>query len=495
MSGRRWWLPSLGAWLWLSLFLGLQLSPRRAELLNDGDPCWHWVQGNWMIEHRAVLRTDVLSHTRAGAPLVCKEWGGEVLWALAGNCFGWSGVILLAATLIATTQWLLYRQLRWENLDALPAAILTLLAAWTCSSHWLARPHLITHLLALLMGWTLRDFDRDRISSRQAGWRIAALMFVWANLHGGFFTGFMMIGFYMLGYGVWWIAATPAIRPQLARRFATLFALAVVAVMISLLNPNGWQLHAHIFGFLRVPALALSTNEWQPPDLGSTAMRGYVVLLVSLAAVAVVLRPRLRWTDVVVTIGWGALALRVSRNVAIFALVVTPILAEHLAAALRKSQKNWWARWSAFDHTAGGGTVVVVTIIAVLLALSKGALATRLPESQWPIEAVRFLRTSGNGLHGEMFNEYIWGGYLAQQIPELKVFIDGRNDFYGSELVREYVKVCQAGVGWESVLAKHDVGWTILPTGHRLNEVLAHRPQWEVAHIDAVATVYRRRSL
>jgi hypothetical protein len=80
-------------------------------------------------------------------------------------------------------------------------------------------------------------------------------------------------------------------------------------------------------------------------------------------------------------------------------------------------------------------------------------------------------------------------------LPDRKVFIDGRNDFYGPELVREYSEVSQLQPGWEVVLQKYGVGWTILPRAHRLNEVLALHPQWQVAHTDAVATVYCRRSL
>ena len=499
MNLRRWWLPSVGAWLWLLLFLGLQLSPRRAELLNDGDPCWHWLQGDWIIKHGAVLRADTLSHTRPGAALICKDWASDVLWAVAGNWSGWSGVIFLTAVLIATSLWLLYRQLRTEGADALLAAALTLLAAWACSSHWLARPLLMTHVLAVLVGWTLRDFDRDRITGRQAGVRVAALMLVWANVHGGFFTGFAMIGLYVLGYAVWLVVCAPVNRRNLLRKLAVLAVLAGVAVVVSLLNPNGWRLHAHIIGFLRVPALALSTNEWRPPDFSSATMRGFVALLVTTAAVLMAVRPRLRPTDWVVAGGWGILALQASRNVAIFALVVTPMLAEHLTAALRASRGNWWtrlsARMSAFDRTAGGGGVVALSLIAVLLALAKPVLVTELPDNEWPAAAVRFLRANDGSMRGQMFNEYVWGGYLAQQLPDRKVFIDGRNDFYGPELVREYSEVSQLQPGWEVVLQKYGVGWTILPRAHRLNEVLAVHPQWQVAHTDAVATVYCRRSL
>ena len=112
MNLRRLLLPSFSTWLWLLFFLGLSLSSWRLVLINaDSDPSFHWRIGNWMIEHGQVIRTDQFSHTRFGAPLISKEWLSEILFAAAGNLLGWNGIVLLSATLIATTMWLLHRRL------------------------------------------------------------------------------------------------------------------------------------------------------------------------------------------------------------------------------------------------------------------------------------------------------------------------------------------------------------------------------------------------
>jgi hypothetical protein len=496
VNARRWWRPSVGACVWLVFFLAIQLSPRRVELLNDGDACWHWLQGAWMIEHRAVLRSDVLSHTRPGAALVCKDWGSEVLWALAGNRFGWSGIVFVAGALIATTVWLLYRQARTEGAGAWLALALTLLAAWACSSHWLARPHLVTHLFSVLVAWTLRDFDRDRISSWQAGGRLAAWMAVWANFHGGFFNGFVMIALYALGCAASAATGASSERPRLVCKLGVWVALGTVAVAASLVNPNGWRLHAHILNFVRTPALAFSTNEWQPPDLRQPAMYGFAVLLFMIAVVVVKRWSRLRPSDIAMVAGWGLLALRSSRNVAVFAIVTTPVLAEQLTAALGKWRVGWWTRLSArvaaVDAGSGGAAVVSLALVAVLVAMSRSWLVTDLPARSWPAGAVKFLRANGDRVRGQMFNEYIWGGYLAQALPGRQVFIDGRNDFYGVNLITEYWNVVHAQAGWETVLQRHDVGWTILPPHAPLNLALPAAGNWSCVYSDEVAMIWGR---
>src|ERR1700733_4909671 len=107
MTTPRRWLPTIGLSLWLAFVLGLMLSQWRLVMINaDGDSCLHWRIGNWMIQHHAVIRVDPFSHTRANAPLISKEWLGEVIFAAAGNELGWNGIALLGAGLIHTGLWL-----------------------------------------------------------------------------------------------------------------------------------------------------------------------------------------------------------------------------------------------------------------------------------------------------------------------------------------------------------------------------------------------------
>jgi hypothetical protein len=113
-----------------------------------------------------------------------------------------------------------------------------------------------------------------------------------------------------------------------------------------------------------------------------------------------------------------------------------------------------------------------------------------LPE-RFPAAAVEWLRM--HPMTGEMFNDYGWGGYLLWALPECKVLIDGRNDFYGKQLVEEFSTVDGIKPGWDAVLEKYRVGWTILPPKHGLNALLALRTDWKQVHADNVAVIYARR--
>ena len=61
-----------------------------------------------------------------------------------------------------------------------------------------------------------------------------------------------------------------------------------------------------------------------------------------------------------------------------------------------------------------------------------------MPPDKWPVEAVDYIKKHPEQFGGNMFNQYVWGGYLLQALPEHRTFVDGRTDFYGEALIRQF---------------------------------------------------------
>ncbi|HUI05630.1 MAG TPA: hypothetical protein VL486_01345 [Verrucomicrobiae bacterium] len=505
---RHWWLPSFSQFIWLAFFLGLILTQWRLVLINaDGDPCLHWRIGQWMIQHRAVIRVDAFSHTRDGAPLISKEWLAEVAFATLGDAFGWNGIVLLSAVLIATCLCVLHRQLLAEGNEPLLSTALILVAAWSCSVHWLARPHLFTHLFAVLFAWQLRWFNLGRLRAQTLFLSLVPLMILWVNLHGAFFTGLVVTGTFLVGDGVTVLVAEPTARFAARRRLVVLAALGLACMLATLLNPNGWKLPAHVLEFLRDPFVSRYANEFRSPNFHASGAHGFVAELTLVALTLLIMRPKLGVTDMAIVATWGLLALLAARNVPIFALMVTPILAAHWQTALRSRNPSpaldRYCRLSAnltqINRTADGRVITAVVLVALLAVMAKPRLvggdpliATNILSNRFPVAATGFIAAHPRAVNGEMFNDYGWGGYFILAMPEHKVFVDGRNDFYGADLIREFDAVNQVHRDWETVLEKYRVGWTILPRGHALNNLLALRDDWHRVYADKVAIVYAR---
>ena len=71
------------------------------------------------------------------------------------------------------------------------------------------------------------------------------------------------------------------------------------------------------------------------------------------------------------------------------------------------------------------------------------------------------------------------------------MFIDGQTDFYGEELSGEYLTVLKAWPGWENILDKHGVAWTLTRKEEPINQLLALDEDWQHIRADEVVLVYR----
>jgi hypothetical protein len=494
----RWWhwlVPSLTQYLWLALFVALLVQPQRTKLVSgDADACMHWRVGEHMLQTGEIIRQDVFSHTRHGDRFISKEWLSQVIYALAGRVGGLTGLSIFAALVIATTFALLHRQLLREGTDILVATLLVLLAAWASASHWHARPHVFSFLL--LLGWNqaLRQYERGGTPLRLAV-SLGVLTVLWVNLHGAYLAGFLVLGCYWLGATVDFGRLTDGAARAAARsRLRTLSWVIALCAGVSLLNPNGYELHTHNLGFLRSEYFVSRIDEYQSQNFHEASARGVIAWLAAMAFAFVVCRPRVSASAAILTVAWSYFALYSVRNISLWAILTAPILASAIAEKLRAGSWPAWSRLSSrverVHSTGRAGPLMVVLVVAILFL---APLPTQMPEDRWPVAGVAHIRAHPERFEGRMFNESLWGSYLLQALPEHTVFADTRFDFYGEALYRDYDEVTGVGPDWEATLSRYEVAWTLLPTKFSLNQVLAVADGWEPEYADPVATIYRKR--
>jgi len=487
-----WLMPSLTQWLWLMILLILLAQPWRTMMVaSDGDPCLHWRVGEYMLETRHIIRADVFSHTRYGQPIVTKEWLSELIFALAGRRAGLYGLVVVATLLIATTFAMLHRQLLRETGNHVVAIFVVLLAVWAAWTHWLARPHAFSFLLAALWCDALRRFERDA-SGRRLGVVLGVLTVLWVNLHSGYLAGFITLGVYWLGTAIELIRGRSDRNRWLAaqQKLRVLTGVVVLCALVSLLNPNGYRLHLLNFQFLRSDYLANWLAEYASSNFHEIDSRGFLVWLAFTFLTLALVRPRLSPTNGLMLIVWTYLALYTRRNIPLLAIFVSPILATALADASPAWVRRLSDRLGETDEVARGGLLVGM---AAVVAIALWPRPTEMPAMKWPLDAVKYIQQHPDQFQGNMFNQYIWGGYLLHALPEHRVFVDGRTDFYGESLIRQYDDTSALRTNWMQALDEYHVSWTLLPTEHRLNLALALLPNWQCVYTNEVATIFRKQ--
>ena len=84
--------------------------------------------------------------------------------------------------------------------------------------------------------------------------------------------------------------------------------------------------------------------------------------------------------------------------------------------------------------------VILLGIFTTFIILHVSQVIKHQPEieaSHFPSRAVDFL--AQHHLPGPIFNHYDWGGYLIWRLhPEYPVFVDGRADLYGDQLMTDF---------------------------------------------------------
>ena len=90
-----------------------------------------------------------------------------------------------------------------------------------------------------------------------------------------------------------------------------------------------------------------------------------------------------------------------------------------------------------------------------------------------------------------IFNRYEWGGYIGQKRPDEPIFMDGRADVYGDDLLRMYVSV----IGVEdpqAVFDRYAIDHVVFPPDTPLADWLDASPGWVRAYTDDTAVIWVR---
>ena len=434
-------------------------------VLNDGDTFWHLAAGDWMIAHGAVPHHDPFSYTFAGAPWVPHEWLSEILMAASFRAARWSGLVVLTALAAALAMFQLARHLgRW--LPTGPSLLLLLLAGFCITPTLLARPHILA--LPVLEAWVAGLFIA-RSKGRAPSWHLLPMMCLWANLHGGFMLGLLLVAPLALEAA---LAEPAAWRAVLARWGGFLLA----ATAAAMLTPHGWAGLLFPFQLMGMAELT-SITEWQPPDFGT--LQPLELVLIAGLYVALTRGARLPPVRLLILLGLLHTSLHHTRHQTLVGVIVPLLIAEPLGAALAPKPAVYGVRqWRT------GSLAVMLGLVALRLLLLP---IVRVDGPAAPIAALAHVPPALAAK--PVFNNYNFGGYLI--FAHVRPFIDGRADMYGDAFMHQYLAASVPEKNTlEMVFRDYGVRWTILTPDSPVVALLDAMPQWCRLYANDVAVVH-----
>jgi hypothetical protein len=529
----RWIIPSIADLIFVALLGLVAFTALSVRLLGDAGIGWHIRTGQLILSSQAIPRVDPFSSSVAGQPWFAWEWLYDAMVGWLDRAAGLNGVVFLTALIIALTFSWAFRLLLRRGTNVLVALALVLLAVSAAMIHFLARPHVLSWLFSMVWFWILDSSERNPAASpgkvrqhRYLVWLLPLFMVVWVNVHGGFLLGFALLGIYWFSSTWQWFRLSgdrfENVRYENARfedvlqkfragkRSRDLAVIGGLSTLATLVNPNGWRLPVHIYGYLSNRFLMDHIDEFQSPNFHGVAQKCFaILLLLTLVALAAKRRGPVLASEFLLILFAVYSGLYASRNIPVSALLLILVIGPRLSDALQSladgvlkrsfqspASPHFLSRMQSIDLSLRGHLWPIAAIILTGWIVFHGGklgsdplMNAHFDAKRFPVAAVEYLEKQS--VPSSVFAPDSWGGYLIYRLyPETKVSVDDRHDFYGEAFLKSYLKTEHVEPGWQDFLLEHRVGGIMVPKDSALANILLETPRWQMIYTDDVTMVF-----
>lgn len=415
----------------------------------DEDLWGRMAAGRLTIAEGRVPREDVFAYVPTKPAWIDHEWLSGVVFHEVHRAFGGAGLLILRALLgVASVALLL---LAARGASPWTSAFLSL-AVWPMLAQGFNSVMRAQAFTFLFFALTLFVLERGK-----GHLALLPLAVLWANLHGGFVVGPLLL----LAYGF--------------------YRLAAGALAASLLNPYGLEYWRYLSEALFMPRPEIV--EWRPADLtgiGDLHVQGAVLL------VALLLWARRPRAAHVVALSGGALA-------TILHIRFAPLLGMVMLVTLGGSFE------APFEKRRHAFAIGAMTLALSLAAFGGGAawphrdfsLQLRVPQNRYPVAAVDLLK----GERGNLAVFFNWGEYALYHLhPRVRVSIDGRYEtVYPEDVVEANWAFTRGDPGSEGFLDAYPADFALYPRDTGAARRLAADSRWNLWYEDRSSALFRRK--
>lgn len=479
----------------LALFLMIFFSALRVPL--DSDFFWHIHAGAVSIAQKSPVLIDLFSFTRFGATWINHSWLSEIVYYLIFQYFSYRGVMIFVAIIATLTMWLIFRRMQG---NALMRSFLIIFAMLISAVIWAPRPQMFSIFCFAILANLVEKYENSK-EIKYAGY-ILLLFLVWSNLHAGFSIGIAYMGLILAGKFIDLLLARD--QPNEKSRFLLiLLGLIILCSLVVCLNPNGLNVWKVQFDTVSISSLQNFIDEWASPDFHQLTLQPYLWVWILFVLLLAVSKNYLPFESIIPIAFFGALGFIAKRNFAPFAVVIFSPLSELLIAFFNNRIKDSWIFTKYKTMITIQNTepkvivqktinlivigVISIFVIGKIAYLGTAQIINAYEANQYPISALNYLHSTGIPA-GNVLNPYEWGGFIAWENPDIKIFVDGRTDLFGDKIILDYIKMVNAQDGWEKSLADYQISWVFLKQGTPLLKELSIRG-WHSIYDDQQAAI------
>jgi hypothetical protein len=445
-------------------------------LLGHYDLGWHLAAGDLIRDRGSIPFHDPWSFTSGGRQWFNLSWLWDAIASVIFQYTNFSGLMLFTVACGAVLVGYLTSICISSGASTIAVCISVLSASLLYPAfatypniYLAASPNVSTMLFSVIFyGECLK---------RTRWFLLPAIMVLWANLHGGFLLGLLIIGVFC---GV-------ALLRRDWENFRIYIFAGVGCFIAIFINPLGGHIYEGLATVLGHFSQAYIT-EWWPYYRNITVPGSIPGIVYILIFVALELRYRGLCPIEPRLLSWLFLFLGLYqyRYMSFFFIFSTVPLALHLDRMLPKLPDNFRIERSLL--TAG-----IIAACALPLVYMRIDPALGLPE-MLSEQDVLYLQTHFS--HARLLNHWNYGGILIfRDRGAIPVFVDGRAaTAYPNVLLRDYFKLGQLEVNetdWDTVLEKYQIDTVLWVKAHEeLRRFLVGKRGWKEAYAGLYASIY-----
>jgi hypothetical protein len=311
-------------------------------------------------------------------------------------------------------------------------------------------------------------------------------MLLWVNLHAAFALGIGLLFLFFLGDVLDLLLGFS--RDMQTSRLGSLLVALFACLLVVPLNPYGARMYWYPLATLRSAGIQSHIAEWFSPDFHKPEYLPLALLMLATISALALFKKRLRPGELLLLLAANFAALISVRHLALYALIAAPVLSTLFDRGVTRD-------YALPGRVTVAANAMLIAIFAVFIILHVSKVISHQPEierSHFPSRAVDFL--AQRHPPGPLFNHYDWGGYLIWRLhPEYSVFIDGRADIYGDDLMTDFSNASYLKKDWKTVLERWKIKTIILPPDAPLVTALKTSEKWQQIYADDQATILTLR--
>ena len=462
--------------MWGTVVVALAVGVTFLSRMSTVDLVYHLRAGEVILATHTVPSADSFTFTMAGSAWLDQQWGAQILLALVFRSSGWLALAGLHGVLVGVTFWFLWLGCRARGASARVAAGLSLSGFLVCLPNTGMRPQTMAYPLFTATLWILAD----RRAHPRRLWVLPFLIAVWANVHGSFPLGLILIAF----------AYLEDRRDHASTKKTTLLVWGM-GLLATVASPYGIAVWRYAVDVSTNHRILGHIQEWAPTTIRSP---DGVLFFASALAVVAFLARRGKQIDVVTLVWLGSfflLGLITARGQVwwgfVFPVIIAALIAKGPSASTERERGNRVLN-----------LVVMITLIAFVAmgspwlrervdpATGSTSLLAKAPQRL--VDAVQRETPPG----ARLLVTLAYASWFEYALPADPLFVDPRIEMFSDTVWDDYVGVMDMHEGWLDVLDRWQVDAIVVLPSDDIATGLEGDPGWRLIFRDGAGSVFVR---